>query len=82
MARFIDASLDMGIDVSSAHSTFLVMGSPPEDESEYMGVLSFGDVDNGGDGSLAHQDSENVAITGGTISNVTLINVTVDGGWF
>lgn len=33
-------------------------------------------------GSMAEQDADAVAITGGQISDVTLINVTVDGGWF
>lgn len=33
-------------------------------------------------GTIASQDADNVAITGGVISNVTFLNVTVDGGEF
>lgn len=33
-------------------------------------------------GTMAEQDADDVDITGGVISGVTLINVTVDGGWF
>lgn len=33
-------------------------------------------------GSLAFQNANNVAITGGDLSDVTLHRVTVDGGWF
>ncbi len=33
-------------------------------------------------GSMATQDADDINVTGGTLTGVTLINVTVDGGWF
>ncbi len=36
----------------------------------------------GGSGTISTQDADNVNITGGAISNVTLTNVTIDGGTF
>lgn len=41
-----------------------------------------GDVDLSQLGTMAVQDADDVDVTGGTLRNVTLINVTVDGGWF
>ncbi len=46
----------------------------------YVGAVGGGSGDDLG--TIAEQDADDVAITGGEISNVTLINVTVDGGWF
>lgn len=36
----------------------------------------------GGLGTMASQDADNINVTGGTLANVTLINVVVDGGEF
>lgn len=49
----------------------------------YIGAKGAGS--GGGSGSLGTmslQDADNVAVTGGTLDNVTLTNVTVDGGTF
>jgi hypothetical protein len=47
----------------------------------YVGTKGVGGGGSGG-GTMAQQNADAVNITGGAISNVTLINVTVDGGTF
>lgn len=50
----------------------------------YIGATGVGSGGGGGGGTgtMADQDADSVAITGGTLENVTLVNVTVDGGTF
>lgn len=52
----------------------------------YIGAKGLGDGGGGGPtdglGTMAYQDADDVAITGGTIDSVTFTNVTIDGGIF
>lgn len=48
----------------------------------YIGRKGAGSPGNDNLGSMASQNADNVQVTGGELSNVTLTNVTVDGGWF
>lgn len=49
----------------------------------YIGTRGVGSGGGSGDyGTMADQDADDVAITGGTLDSVTLTNVTIDGGTF
>lgn len=48
---------------------------------QYIGPTGVGG-DSGDLGTISTQDADDVNISGGTISNVTLTNVTIDGGTF
>lgn len=85
-ANPVALGLEVHVDINARKALPLVFNRPPEAEGDTAGVLEAHDVESadaaGPYGSLAFQDANDVTITGGAISGVTLLHITIDGGEF
>lgn len=85
-ANPVTLGLECHVDIDPRKALPLYFGRPPVLEGDTAGVTDAVDIEAadaaGPLGTMAAQDADNVNITGGVISGVTLLHITIDGGEF